>query len=238
MVIATICARAGSKGVKNKNIVEVAGKPLIQYTLECAEESSLIDYYIVSTDSKAFLRVIEGIQIPLNKRICKEYVRPVYLAEDDTPKIHTILHAIEYAETKMSLNTEIIVDLDIGCPLRRVEDLDEAVRKLKSHREYDCLTTVYPADRNPYFNMLEKKEDGKYGLVKEVGRFIARRQDAPSVWNVSPAAMLWRRDKTEVRHLLDGNWGILEVSSETAIDIDSPFELMLVRFLMSEANTK
>jgi CMP-N-acetylneuraminic acid synthetase len=237
LVIATICARAGSKGVKNKNIIDLNGKPLIQYTIECAEKCKNIDAYVISTESLLFKEIIDNLPVSQNKRLNIEYIRPESLALDNTPKIQTIKDAIENTQITCNFNPTIIVDLDVGCPLRSFDDINNAIEVLINSDEYDCLTTVYESERNPYFNMLEEIGYRKYCLPKHSTNIITRRQDAPKVYSVSPAAMIWKFDSLNVRHLADGNWGIYEIPRERAIDIDTEFDLKLVKYLLNSSNS-
>lgn len=234
ITIATICARAGSKGVKSKNIIKINDKPLIQYTIECAESCNAIDFYIVSTDSLEFKKIIDDLPILQTKRICFDYLRPFELAQDSTPKILTIRHAINKIYDELEITPYIIVDLDVGCPLRNSDDVSNSISVLKSSDEYTTLTTVYESERNPYFNMLEDKGNRKFELPIIPNKIITRRQDTPKVYSVSPAAMLWKYDHLDVTHLAEGNWGIYEIPRERAIDIDTYFDLDLVKFIISK----
>jgi len=234
MNIATICARGGSKGVKNKNLLRLNGKPLIQYTFECVEKSNLIDHFIFSTDSKEIFDISKELTRNSSKRLLDSYFRPESLAQDNTPKIETIKHILEKFEMEYNVRPNIIADLDVGCPLRLPEDIDQAVSKLISNDEYDCITTVYPSERNPYFNMVEFDKGGNISLVKKPENIITSRQMAPKVFSVTPAAMIWRRDRLHIRHLYDGNWAIHEIPIERGIDIDTNFDLNLVKFLIDQ----
>ena len=95
-VLCSICAREGSKGVPNKNIKEIAGKPLIAFSIQQALESNLFDKIVVSTDSAEIGKIA-------NKYGAESWFsRPAELSRDDAPKIPVIQHALEESEKKFS----------------------------------------------------------------------------------------------------------------------------------------
>ena len=95
-VLCTICARKGSKGLPNKNIKEIHGKPLLAFSIQQALESNLFDKIVVSTDSNEIGKIA--------KKYGAEYwfSRPTELSKDDSPKIPVIRHVLEESEKKFS----------------------------------------------------------------------------------------------------------------------------------------
>lgn len=229
-VLATICARGGSKGIVGKNIRKLLGKPLIQYTLECANSSSMIDEIVISTDSDMILDVVKELGY------ITDYKRPALLAQDSSAKIDAIRHIVAHIEETKGFVPDIVVDLDIGVPMRTTEDIEASILKLWENPEMEALVTVYPSERSPYFNMVEKKSNNFYSLVKTPNPVVVRRQDAPAVYSVSPAIFAWKRNKLHITHLFEGKWGIHLMPIERGIDIDTEFEFNLVEFLMSKNN--
>lgn len=229
-VLATICARGGSKGVVGKNIRELLGKPLIQYTLDCAIKTKSIDEIIISTDSDEIIDVVKQ----LGYRV--DYKRPEHLALDTSAKIDAIKDAVNFVIKNRNFRPDIIVDLDIGVPMRTPADIELSISKLVNNPDMQTLVTVYPAERNPYFNMIEQKENGFYSLIKTPNPPVIRRQDAPKVFSITPAIFAWRIDCLDITHLYEGKWGIHEMPIERSIDIDTEFEFNLVEFLMLRNN--
>jgi CMP-N,N'-diacetyllegionaminic acid synthase len=225
-VLATICARGGSKGVVGKNIRKLFDKPLIQYTLECATKTKSIDEIIISTDSDEIINVVKELGYNV------DYKRPEHLAHDTSAKIDAIKDAVKFVIKNRNFTPDIIVDLDIGVPMRTPEDIELSISKLANTPDMQTLVTVYPAERNPYFNMIEQKENGFYSLVKIPNPTVIRRQDAPKVYSITPAIFAWKIDSLHITHLYEGKWGIHELPIERSIDIDTEFELNLVEFLM------
>lgn len=228
-VLATICARGGSKGVPGKNIRLIAGKPLIAYTLEVAEICPVVSKYVVSTDSDEIAAVVEklGIEVPFR--------RPPEMANDSAPKIQAICHATNYVEKHTGFFPDIIVDLDVGAPMRKPEDITSCVSLLVQRPELDAAVTVYSAERNPYFNMVEFEND-MIRLVKDGGNFVCR-QDAPEVFSVSGSVFAWRRKSLmdlSATHLYQGRWGGCIIPRERAIDIDHELDFQFIEFVLSK----
>lgn len=203
---------------------------MLHYTLECVQQSEMINQFIISTDSEEIVRCAEDFGIKV------EYRRPGEFATDEAPKILAIRHALEFIEKQRGFYPDIVADLDIGVPLKKAEDLDGALRKLWVSPYMECIVSVYPAERNPYFNMVEEKEDGFFRVVEYTGRPVFSRQTAPKVYSVTPAIFAWKRSQIHRMHLFEGKWGIYEMPIERSIDIDTEFEFQLVQFLMTQNN--
>lgn len=222
--IATICARGGSQGVPGKNIRKLCGKPLIVYTIEQALECTAIEAVYVSTDCSRIAEIAReaGATVP--------YTRPSELASDTAGKIPVIRHLVEFLESQ-NVSIGRIVDLDPTSPLRLVEDI-EACLQLLDH-ESDVVVTACPADKNPYFNMVERKQDGSIGLVKLPEQMALRRQDAPEVFSMNASIYVWHRES-----LSKGLWGgrvkLHIMPRERSIDIDHLVDFKLVEILMQE----
>jgi len=226
-VLATICARGGSLGVPGKNLRPLLGRPILGYTIDCARACSLIDEIVVSTDSDEIAAVAEAEQVPVPFR------RPAEFATATSAKIHAIRHATEYVESQDDFWPEIVVDLDIGVPMRVPGDIEGCVTLLAENPDLDAAVTVYDAERSPYFNMVEFADDGSVHLVKDAPSGIVRRQDAPPVYSVTPAVFAFRRSKLNtVVHMFTGRWGAHVVPRGRAVDIDTELDFDFVEFLM------
>lgn len=226
-VLATVCARGGSKGVPNKNIRSVGGKPLLAYAIESALNCPAVSHLVVSTDSDEIAAVAEacGVAVPFR--------RPTKLASDSAAKVPAIQHAVEYVEEHEGFVPDIVADLDVGVPLRTPEDIEACVGVLIANPHLDAAVTVYEAERNPYFNMVEF-EGERVRLVKQPAKGVARRQDAPPVYSVSPSVFAYRRQRlASITHLFEGQWGACILPRDRTIDIDSEEDLLLVDFMLS-----
>ena len=150
--------RGGSKGLSNKNLKELHGKPLMAYTIEQALQSNLFEHVVVSTDSS---RIAETAKLYGAETW---FSRPSELATDEAPKLPAIRHAFLESEKYYGHQFDILVDLDVTSPLRKVEDITGAYQYFKE-KNADILITACLARKNPYFNMVELT-DGNVDLVK------------------------------------------------------------------------
>lgn len=222
LTIATICARGGSTGLPGKNIRLLHGKPLIAHTIEQALALPAIDRVFVSTDDEAIAEVARayGAEVP--------FLRPAHLATATAAKLPVIRHLIETIEGQ-GLAIDRIIDLDPTSPLRHQADIDACLALLDA--ETDCVITAYPAEKNPYFNMVELNRDGIATLSKTLPGGVVARQQAPAVYSMNASIYLWWR-----RTFDHGIWGartrLHVMPRERSIDVDSLIDFHLVEMLM------
>jgi N-acylneuraminate cytidylyltransferase/CMP-N,N'-diacetyllegionaminic acid synthase len=227
MILATICCRGGSKGVKGKNIKFLKGKPLIAYTIEVAKQSSLINNLIISTDSREIADVAKqfGASVP--------FMRPADLASDTASKWPVFIHAVEEYEKYAGAQIDYLVDLDVTVPLKTSADIDGAIKLALSDSQIDVVITGYEPERNPYFNMMEVKANGFAEIVKQGDKPIVRRQDAPQVYSLTPAAYVIKRSALyEYEHWSKARCKIHPMPRERAVDIDTDIDFKMIEFLM------
>ena len=157
-IVAIIPARGGSKRLPRKNILPLCGKPLIAYTIESSLSSTLINKTIVSTDDNEIINVAKEYGAYVIKR-------PKSLAKDNSPTIDAVVHAINYLE-KRNECFGIIVLLEPTSPLRKVDDIDNALSLfLQNYDKVDMLTSLGEVHlENPY--ILKKITNN--GLVKKL----------------------------------------------------------------------
>jgi len=230
--LCTICARGGSKGVKNKNIRELAGKPLIALSLQQARESRLFDLIAVSSDSAEILDVARnhGADLVID--------RPAELASDTAAKIPAIRHCVEQAEHFFRERFDVIVDLDPTSPLRSTEDIQGAVDLLERNHVSNVITAA-PARRSPYFNLVELGDDGVVRLSKSLEKPIVRRQDSPQCFDMNASIYVWTRAALfELPTLFNADTRLFVMPEERSIDIDSEFDFEIVQFLMRKRVAK
>lgn len=221
--IATICARGGSTRLPRKNVRALLGRPLIEYTIEQALSCSGIDGVFVSTDDTEIARIAEkaGAIVPFR--------RPEYLSGSSVPKIPVIEHLVGALESS-GIEISTVVDLDPTSPLRSLDDIRECIRLLSS--EIDVVITGYPSEKNPYFNMVEIKEDGAVGLVKPGGEHWGG-QNAPPVYSMNASIYVWRRDSL-AKGLWGGHVSLYVMPRERSVDVDTEFDFRVVEMLMKE----
>lgn len=228
-ILGTICCRGGSKGVPGKNIKPLMGKPLIAYTIEAAQKSSLLNDTIVSTDSEEIASVAKqfGIKETLE--------RPAKLATDKASKWPVFIHALETYEKLRDTKVDYLVDMDVTVPLKTAEDIDGAIQLALNDATVDVVITAYEPERNPYFNMMEVGENGFATIVKKSSKPIVRRQDAPSVYSLCPAAYVVKKEALyKYDHWSNARCKLYVMPRNRAIDIDTAFDFKLVEFLMQQ----
>lgn len=225
-IVCVIPARAGSKGLRGKNIKKLLGKPLIAYSIEQARKSKYIDRVIVSTDSKKIARVARsfGAQVP--------FLRPGRLANDKSSTIDVLLHAIDWLEKKEKFVFDILVLLHVTAPLRSVEDIDRSI-ELLFKRNTDNVFSVTEAHKNPYFNMVEFNKSGKISLIKK-GRYT-NRQSAPRAFDINCSIYVWWKDVLKKnKSLFSEMTRIYLMPKERSFDIDDYIDFEIVQMLLKK----
>jgi CMP-N,N'-diacetyllegionaminic acid synthase len=224
--ICTICARGGSKGVKNKNIRELTGKPLIALSLEQARYSKLFDLIVVSSDSVEILDAARSHGADLL------VVRPPELASDTAAKLPAIRHCVEEAEKFFGKRFDVVVDLDATSPLRLVEDIKGAVDLLETSNASNVITAA-PARRSPYFNLVELTEDGVVKLSKPLDKPVVRRQDSPKCFDMNASIYVWKRTALfEYPTVFNADTRLFVMPENRSIDIDSEMDFEIVELML------
>lgn len=229
-ILCTICARGGSKGVKNKNIKELHGKPLIAYTIEQARASNLFEHIVISTDSDDIANVAKecGAEV--------FFKRSAEMASDTAGKLDVIKDTFVRSEEHYNRTFDYLIDLDATAPLRSVEDIINSFNQFKENNN-DNLITAMPSRRSPYFNLVEQNKDGKVYLSKKLDSAIVRRQDAPKSYDMNASIYIWKRDVIlNENSLFLENTGLYIMPEERSIDIDNELDFKFVEFLMKENN--
>lgn len=223
--ICTICARGGSKGVPNKNIRALLGKPLIVHSIEQARASGLFAALAVSSDSDTILAAAAGAGV---EHLVK---RPDAMASDRAAKLPAIQHCVKSVEEKTGRRFDIMVDLDATAPLRVLEDIAGSVA-LQEAGGCSNVITGCPAHRSPYFNLVEATPEGFVRLSKP-GTGIVRRQDSPACFDCNASIYVWPRAAFfEARDVLLPTTKLFEMPRERSLDIDTELDFELVEVLM------
>ena len=229
-ILITVCARGGSKGIPGKNIKLINGKPLIYYTLSTAQKFK--DAFenadiVLSTDAEEIKKVVNSFEF----KIDTSYTRPNHLASAKAGKIGVVKDILAYSEIRNNKKYEIVLDLDITSPFRNVGDLKNALNILLEKPEAYNIFSVSPANRNPYFNMVEEKGDGYFTLSKK-GEFLSR-QTAPKVYDMNASFYFYRKLFFEQDHqtAITDKSLIYEVP-HSCFDLDHPIDFEFMSFLL------
>lgn len=224
-ILAIIPARSGSKGIRNKNIRDFCGKPLLAYTIEAALKSKMLDRVIVSTDSEQYAQIARtyGAEVP--------FLRPKSLARDTTPIVDTILDVLKKLRGRDTHNPDYIMLLQPTSPLRTARDIQACVR-LASTQPCDGVVSVcsteqllYTIDRG--FLKLEHKRSWLHKT---------NRQSLPATYKLNGAAVYLI--KTEVflrnRSFLLGNLIPYVMGKWQSIDLDTEEDFIIAETLYAQ----
>jgi len=167
-ILAVIPARSGSKSVPHKNIRDLAGKPMLAYSIEHAQHSKYINRVILSTDSIEYAQIGEryGAEIP--------FLRPDYLATDDSLDIDVFKHCLNHLKDKEKYIPEIVVHLRPTYPIRDVKDIDNMIEMLIRNKEADSVRSLAPAKEIAY----------KMWHMDEQGYLTPILHDIPEAYNM------------------------------------------------------
>lgn len=229
-ILATICARGGSKGVKNKNIRLLDNIPLIAYSLNIIKNNTFIDDYVVSTDSEEIISVVKelGFQI--------EFKRPDELSGDNVGRIDAIQHAYSWKQERSNSPFDIIVDLGVATPLKSMDDLNNAI-KLCIDSNAENVFSVCESIKNPYFNMVEVKND-KVKLVKESYE-ITSRQTAPVVYEMNDGFNVWTPESLfSDNPQFNPSTKMYVMPRERSVDIDEEEDFLIAKIIKEKLNTQ
>jgi CMP-N-acetylneuraminic acid synthetase len=228
-ILLTIAARGGSKGVRNKNIRHLKGKPLIAYTIEQALKWGKASRVVVSTDSVRIAEIAKeyGAEVP--------FMRPRELATDSAPKVPVLRHALRKSENLFQESFEIVVDLDPTAPVRNTEDLDACLATFL-HSQPKTLFSVVVAHKNPYFNMVEERPDGFVQLCKQqLSGGVHTRQSAPAVYEMNASIYFYQRDfllHGESDSVITDRSAVYVMDEKSSYDIDREIDLVFLEFLL------
>ena len=225
-ILFTICGRAGSKGIKNKNIRDFLGYRLPLYTLSAIDlftkYSPEFDCDIaVNSDSEELLHILSVIPDVYKIKRVEE------LAGDTVPKMAVINDCLVRAQLYNQKKYDMVVDLDITSPLRTVTDIEKLIQK-KIETDCDVVYSVVEARRNPYFNMVKKTERGYEKVCPS--NFVARQQ-APAIYDMNASMYAYKPEfLASGKGVLDGYGEIIVMYDTGILDLDHEhdFELMEV----------
>ncbi|WP_188066256.1 cytidylyltransferase domain-containing protein [Brevibacillus brevis] len=225
-VLAIIPARGGSKGVPRKNIRELSGKPLIAWTIEEAKKSLYIDRVIVSTDDEEIAEVARewGCEVP--------FLRPSEFAQDHTPGIDPVLHAME-----MLPGYDYAILLQPTSPLRITEDIDACLEHCVKQGANACVSVTL-TDKSPYW-MYHLSETNGLLPVLQSEQPVLRRQDAPDVYVLNGAVYVARSTwLQQTRTYLQAETIGFVMPKERSFDIDTQFDFTFAETIMNEKKTR
>lgn len=219
-----IPARGGSKGIPRKNIKELCGRPLIQYSIELARAFAPDSHIIVSTDDDEIRDVASRTGLPV------PYMRPAELGGDRVGSREVILNAMDWAD-RQGIGYDCVVLLQPTSPMRVPADVSGALALYRP--DVDMVVSVTEAACNPYYDCFETQPDGTLHVSKGDGAYT-RRQDAPKAWQYNGAVYVI--NPTSIRRMTLGEFPRripYEMPRSRSVDLDTPLDWTIVESLMS-----
>ncbi len=219
-----ILARGQSKRIQNKNLVELGGKPLINWTIECAQRSKCLNRIILSTDCDQIAETARkaGCEVP--------FMRPNDLAGDHSTATQVVLHALD----RLGEDFDAFVLLQPTSPFRLPEDIEQAIAQLES----SSADSVFGVMKSKYHPMHIFKEEGGWArpwIEVKTDLSNIRTQDLPPAYVINGAIYAARIPAYQANPGFFGKRSIFyEMPAERSLDIDGPADLEYARYL---ANT-
>lgn len=214
-ILAIIPARGGSKGVPGKNIKLLDDKPLLSYTAEVAFASNLLTEVIVSTEDEQIADVAKGLGLKV------PFSRPMSLAQDHTPTVDVIIHALKWYESQ-SVFFDAVCILQATCPFRTVDFLNKAIEKFIK-QDTDSLVSVLkvPHVYNPHW-IFETNDKGNLKIATGETEIISRRQELPTAYHRDGSVYLTKsKVLLEEGSLYGKSTAFIESDPEFYINIDT-----------------
>jgi CMP-N-acetylneuraminic acid synthetase len=230
-IIGVIPARGGSKDIPGKNIKELAGKPLIAWTIEAALGSTELNRVIVSTDDNNIVHIAKewGAEVP--------FIRPENLASDTATSFAVVKHAMGWLEKEEGISPEYVMLLQPTSPLRTTEDIRGVIR-LREKRNAASVVSVCETINHPY-HIKKIKDDGTLeNFIKNTPKF-SRRQELPQAFTLNGAVYLnkWETLKQEKKFISGGTLAYI-MPQERSIDIDTSWDFFLAEQILREKISK
>jgi N-acylneuraminate cytidylyltransferase/CMP-N,N'-diacetyllegionaminic acid synthase len=228
-VLAIIPARGGSKGVPRKNIIEINGKPLINYTIETglsAKKKGLIQELIVSTDDK------EIANISLDAGATVPFLRPDYLSNDTAKSVDVMIHAYEFYKDKGIIFDTILL-LQPTTPLRTVEDIDSSLQVFKKNK----ATSLISCYKEEYIcDLVSYHKHGDFGIALNEGHNKGgRRQELEDLYVRNGAIYITTVEQMIENHrVFDDVPALYVMPKDRSINIDCMDDVELLRWKLSK----
>lgn len=225
MIIAIIPARGGSKRLPGKNIKDLAGKPLIAWTIEAAIQSNIFDHVFVSTDSEEIANISReyGAEVP--------FLRPAELSSDTATTNDVVTHLVNWYETQSGNKISTIAILQPTSPLRTALNIEEAMT-LMVDKSAKAIVSVCELE-HPIQFCNELGVDGSMeGFIEPSN--MKRTQDLDATYRLNGAIYIF--DKSYVGRMNDlygeGTYAYI-MSSKASIDIDTQDDFELAEYFIS-----
>ncbi len=229
-ITAFIFARGGSKGLPDKNIKILNGKPLIAWSIEHAKKVNRIGRVIVSTDSDEIARIAKeyGAEVP--------FMRPLELATDESPEWLSWQHGLKYLKITDGCLPDLMVSIPTTAPLRDVKDINNVIDEYQKN-DTDMVITVTDPYRSPFFNIVKEGLNGYVDLFMPSKKVISRRQDCPKTFDITTVAYAARPSFVlNKKNMFEGRVRQVIVKKETSLDIDTLIDFEFAEYMFKKRN--
>lgn len=229
-ILAVTLARGGSKSVPMKNIRDLAGEPLIAYTINAVKASKFIDEYIISTDDEAIKSVSEkyGVSVP--------FIRPEELSSDTATSGDALCHAVEFMEAKNGFKYDFIVELMATNPLKKTQHIDDAIIMLDDTNADSVVAVTRVYDQHPA-RIKRLDEKGRMHDFCVVEPLEARRQDlSPPAYIRCGSIYAIRRDyliETRARYGSEESYALV-IPHDCSVNVDNELDFILVEAMIKK----
>jgi len=227
--LAIVTARGGSKGIPRKNIVDLGGKPLISYCLEAIKKSKTVDRLIVTTDDKEIAKVAikYGAEVP--------FMRPAELAQDKTPNILAIIHALEWFEDNEGYRPDYVLLVHPTGPFIRAEQIDKVFKLIIEKRVDSGITMVeVPRNFHPYHVRIIDKDGYLQFEQPRLHYAHPNRQSDPKRYAFGNLYWFKRDFYLDKKALEVGRRVGMIIDQISAFDINTPDDLKIAKILIKK----
>lgn len=226
--------RSGSKGVKDKNIKMLNGKPLVGWIIEKALKSKYINRLIISTDSESYKKIAEdfGAEVPC--------LRPHDFADDSSPEIDYVTHMLTYLKEVENYEPDIVVRMMATVPLQTTDDIDQCISKLIQSSDLDSVVVIAEARQHPLKALKiikdKKNNDRLVTYFSDSGREVTpiARQNYDKAYYRSNVIACKKSVIDKTKSLTGDNVSYYIIPQERAIDIDNPIDFQIVENLIDK----
>ena len=225
-VIALVTARGGSKGISRKNLRVLAGKPLVDWTLEVSLDTPEIDETFLSSDDREILERGERLGVTCINR-------PLALSQDDSSHVDVVMHALDEMRSRHDQSPTAVVVLQPTSPLRSAEDISRAVALFRNE-DADSVISVTEVTQHPWLSRT-MTADGRLKPFLDVPRGDLRRQSLPRL--VRPNGAIYVLNASRFRRSRSFEMAstfAFEMPPERSVDIDTEFDLRIAAALLKQ----
>ena len=226
-IIGLVTARGGSRGIPKKNIRPLASKPLIAWSIEAAKQSQDLERVIVSTDDEEIALIARkwGADVP--------FIRPDFLAQDNSPHIDVVIHVLEWLKENQDYVPDYVMLLQPTSPFRTANDINAAI-EIAQRSNADSVISVCESPAHPYKIRRISGQGVLSDFIEKPDGYI-RRQDFPQAYLENGAIYLVKRDIViNRRTLYPKNTYPYIMESEYSLDIDTLWDFCLAEMMLED----